>query len=262
MTSGNSQTRPGPQCPCLHRDGLNPPAVLRIRGRGSRLGVSRGPRREARPGMRWSSTARESRLLSGGDGRRGGAQDAAAWVRGAGGVDTRGRRLGAAQRAEGEGARALPETGSEVLGTERGTRPHTGPLSTANSSSGKCEPGGGPGSGRGGAAEAGICGSAWPPGGAHPTVSAQGRGAAGLGPTGSPQPGSASSGRTARHPAPPLQEETNGGAGFLLQPIGVECSAGGAEVPRPVGAEPGPGVGGRSFPTSGWRRPLLRERQR
>lgn len=99
------------------------------------------------------------------------------------GVGTRGRRLGAAQSAEGEVARALPEMGSEVLGTERGTRPDTGPLSTANSISGKCEPGGGPGPGRGRAAEAGIFGSAWPPGGAHPTVSARGRGAAGLGPT-------------------------------------------------------------------------------
>lgn len=111
--------------------------------------------------MRWSSTAWESRLVSGADdryGRRGGAQDAAAWVRGAGGC----RRPRAAQRAEGEGARALPETGSEVLGTQRGTRPRTGPLSTANSSSGKCEPGGDPGPGRGGAAEAGIFGSAWP----------------------------------------------------------------------------------------------------
>lgn len=99
------------------------------------------------------------------------------------GVGTCGRGLGAARRAEGEGARALPEMGSEVLGTERGTRPDTGPLSTTNSSSGKCEPGGSPGPGRGRAAEAGIFSSAWPPGGAHPTASAQGRGAAGLGPT-------------------------------------------------------------------------------
>lgn len=47
MTSGNSQTLPGPQCPCLHRDRLNSPAAPRTRGRGSRLGVSWGPRREA-----------------------------------------------------------------------------------------------------------------------------------------------------------------------------------------------------------------------
>lgn len=67
-----------------------------------------------------------------------------------------------AQRAEGVGARALPEMGSEVLGTERGTRPDTGPLSTASSSSGKGEAVSCPGPGRGRAAEAGIFGSAWP----------------------------------------------------------------------------------------------------
>lgn len=143
MTSGNSQTCPGPQCPCLHRDGLNSPAVLRIRGRGSRLGVSRGPRREALLGCDGAAPRGSSAwsrawmtVMAGAEGPRmrlPGSREQE-------GVASPGRRLGAAQRAEGEGARALPETGSEVLGTQRGTRLHTGPLSTANSSSGKCEP--------------------------------------------------------------------------------------------------------------------------
>lgn len=102
------------------------------------------------------------------------------------GAVTCGRGLGAELRAEGEGARALPVMGSEVLGTERGTRPDTRPLSTAgssnSSSSGKGEAEEGPGPGRGPTAEASIFGSAWPPGGAHPAASTYGRGVAGLGP--------------------------------------------------------------------------------
>lgn len=61
----------------------------------------------------------------------------------------------------------LPEMGSEVLGTERGTRPHTGALSIASSSSSsdgggakKGEIGGGRGPGRGRSAPASISGSA------------------------------------------------------------------------------------------------------
>lgn len=97
------------------------------------------------------------------------------------GAGTCRRGLGAARRAEGEGAHALPEIGSEVLGTERGTRPDTGLLSTARSSSGKGEAGGGWEPERGGVAEASIFGSAWPLGGVRPATSAQSRRAAGLG---------------------------------------------------------------------------------
>lgn len=39
-TSGNPHPLPGPQCPRLPGEGLNPPAVPRVKGRGSRLGVS------------------------------------------------------------------------------------------------------------------------------------------------------------------------------------------------------------------------------
>lgn len=92
--------------------------------------------------------------------------------------------LGVARRSEGEGegARALPEMGSEVLGTERRMRPDTGLLSTASSSSRKGEAGGNPGPGRGRAGEIGIFGSAWPQGGVHPAASAPGHWASGLGP--------------------------------------------------------------------------------
>lgn len=69
------------------------------------------------------------------------------------------------QRAEAKGPCILPEMGSEVLGTERGTRPHTGELSIASSSSsddgGKGETGGGRGPGRGRSALVSIFGSAW-----------------------------------------------------------------------------------------------------
>lgn len=99
------------------------------------------------------------------------------------GAVTCGRGLGTDRRAGGEGARALPVMGSEVLGTERGTRPDTGPLSTASSSSRKSKAGGGPGPGWCRAAEAGIFGSTWPPVGAHPAASAWGHRAAGLRPT-------------------------------------------------------------------------------
>lgn len=92
--------------------------------------------------------------------------------------------LGVARRAEGEGegARTLPELGSEVLGTERGTRPDTGLLSTASSSSRKSEARGNPRPGRVRAGEISIFGSAWPPSGVHPAASAPGRGASGHGP--------------------------------------------------------------------------------
>lgn len=98
------------------------------------------------------------------------------------GAGTCGQGLGVARRAEGEGARALPEMGSEVLGTERGTRPDTGLLSTASSSSRKGEAGGNPGPERGRAGEIGIFGSTWPLGGVHPAASAPDPGASGLGP--------------------------------------------------------------------------------
>lgn len=90
------------------------------------------------------------------------------------GAVTWGRGLDTERRIRGEGARALPVMGSEVLGTERGTRPDTGPLSAATSSRRKGEAGGGPGPGWGRAAEAGIFDSAWPPGGEHPAASAWG----------------------------------------------------------------------------------------
>lgn len=186
MTSGNSQTLPGPQCPCLHRHGLNsadkgprepPGRVVGAEARGPGPGCDGAAAPRGSPA--WSPAgmagAEEPRRRLPGSG----AQES----RRVQGVGTRGRRQGAANGTEGGDAHALPEMGSEVLGTERGTRPDTGPLSTANSISGKCAPGGGPGPGRGRAAEAGIFGSAWPPGGAHPTVSARGRRAAGLGPT-------------------------------------------------------------------------------
>lgn len=79
--------------------------------------------------------------------------------------------------------------GSEVLGTERGTRLDTGPLSTtsssnsSNSSSGKGKVRGGQGPKRGRAAPASISGSAWLLGGVSLAVSAKGRGYVGLGPT-------------------------------------------------------------------------------
>ena len=81
------------------------------------------------------------------------------------GSGTCGRGLGAARRNKGQGARALPEIGSEILGTEGEMRPHTGPLSTSSSSSrGKGEAGDGPGRGRGRATEDGIFATSWPPG--------------------------------------------------------------------------------------------------
>lgn len=217
--------------------------------------MSRGPRREAAA----QGATEQSRVgVPPGLGRGWPAQrdpGCCCLGQGNGGDRHRRRRLGAARRAEGEDARALPEMGSEVLGTERGTRPATGPLSTANSISGKCEPGGGPGPGRGRAAEAGIFGSAWPPGGAHPTVSAQGRGAAGLRPT------RFSAGRfglrrqTRRNLAPPLREETNGSAGFLLRPMGVSGAQAALRRPGLVEAELDPGVGGSSSSQLGCRPP-------
>lgn len=75
--------------------------------------------------------------------------------------------LGSVQRAEDKDLCVLPEMGSEVLGTERGTRPHTGALSIASSSSSSDgggaengEIGGGRGPGRGRSAPASISGSA------------------------------------------------------------------------------------------------------
>lgn len=143
------------------------------------------------------------------------------------GAATCGRGLGTERGARGEGARALPVMGSEVLGTERGTRPDTGPLtSAATNSKRKGEARGGPGPGWGRAAEAGILGSAWPPGGAHPAASAGGHRAAGLGPLVFPPPGSACDWQKKRKSAPPIQEGTNGRPEFLLQPIGVKWKRG------------------------------------
>lgn len=84
------------------------------------------------------------------------------------GVGTCTQGLGSVQTAEDKGPWVLPEMGSEVLGTERGTRPHTGALSIASSSSsdggggggGKGDTGGGRGPGRGRSALASISGSA------------------------------------------------------------------------------------------------------
>lgn len=74
------------------------------------------------------------------------------------------RGLVAARRAKGEGVGALPEIGSEVLGTEWGTRPDTGLFNTAISSSkGKGKTLGSPRPGRGRATEANIFVTAQPP---------------------------------------------------------------------------------------------------
>lgn len=81
------------------------------------------------------------------------------------GLGTCRRDLGREPRAKGEGARALPEIGSEVLGTECGTRPHTGPLSNASSNSrNKGEVPEGRKRGRSRATEPGIFATSWPPG--------------------------------------------------------------------------------------------------
>lgn len=52
-TSGNPHPLPGPQCPRLLGEGLNPPAVLRVRGRGSRLGLSWEQHRVGVPPWSW-----------------------------------------------------------------------------------------------------------------------------------------------------------------------------------------------------------------
>lgn len=59
------------------------------------------------------------------------------------GVGTCWQGQGTVQRAEDKGSCILPEMGSEVLGTERGTRPYTGELSIASSSSSSSSDGGG-----------------------------------------------------------------------------------------------------------------------
>lgn len=95
-----------------------------------------------------------------------GALDAAAGVSRAGGCGRLLPRAGLRAKAEDKDPCVLPEMGSEVLGTERGTRPHTGALSIASSSSSdgggaeKGEIGGGRGPGRGRSAPASISGSA------------------------------------------------------------------------------------------------------
>lgn len=95
---------------------------------------------------------------------------------------TCGRDRGAGPKAESEGTLPLPEIGSEVLGTERGTLPDTGPLSTASISSRKGEARGGQGPRRGRVTKTGIVGSARSPGVRLATCE-RGRCATGLGPT-------------------------------------------------------------------------------
>lgn len=171
-----------PQWPRLHCEGLDPSAVKgqpeppgRVSGAEARRGGA-APRRGSCPGPGGAEAGLGAL-------RRGAPERLPGSVGRQLGTGTCRRGLGAARRAEGEGAHALPEIGSEVLGTERGTRPDAGPLSTASSSSGKGEAGGSWEPGRGGVAEASIFGSAGPLGGARPATSAPGRGAARLGPT-------------------------------------------------------------------------------
>lgn len=130
------------------------------------------------------------------------------------GVGTCWEGQGTGQRAEDKGPCILPEMGSEVLGTERGTRPHTGALSTASSSSssggGKGETGGGRGPGRGRSALASISGSAWCRVGRvqqPPLSTATARASA---PLGYPRPSSACSGEMKHNPTPPTHKGTNG----------------------------------------------------
>lgn len=148
---------------------------------------------------------------------------------------------GTMQRAEDKGPCILPEMGSEVLGTERGTRPHTGALSIASSSSsdsggGKGKTGGGRGPGRGRSALASISGSAWCRVGRvqQPLLStATARASA---PLGSPRPSSACSGEMKHNPTPPTHKGTNGEPGSSYNQS--KLSGGG---PR---ERPNPGVGG------------------
>lgn len=131
------------------------------------------------------------------------------------GVGTCWQGQGTVQRAEDKGPCILPEMGSEVLGTERGTRPHTGALSIASSSSsssdgGKRETGGGRGPGRGRSALASISGSAWCRVGRvrqplHSTATARASA-----PLGHPRPSSACSGEMKHNPIPPTHKGTNG----------------------------------------------------
>lgn len=171
------------------------------------------------------------------------------------GAGTCRRGPGAARRAKGEGTHALPEIGSEVLGTERGTRPDTGPLSTASSSSGKGEAGGGWEPGRGRLAKASILGSAWPLGGARPATSALGRGATGLGPT------RISSVRFGlRRPEENATQLRLFKKGLMVGPISSssqsELGGGGAKErrsPTQVQEELDLGLGGSSTSEPGWR---------
>jgi hypothetical protein len=137
------------------------------------------------------------------------------------GVGRCGRDLGVVRMAERKGARDLPEMGSEVLGTERGTRPDAGPLSTTNSNSGKGKAGGGPGSGRGRASWVSIFGSAWLPGGARPAACAQDPSTADLSATCIPSAAwSAHARRNKPSSAPSRREQWP--TVFFLQPIEVE----------------------------------------
>lgn len=171
------------------------------------------------------------------------------------GAGTCRRGLGALRRAEGEGAHALPEIGSEVLGTERGTRPDTGPLSTASSSSVKGKAGGGWKPRRGSVAEVSIFSSAWPLGGARPATCAQSRGAAGLGPT------RVSSVRFGlRRPDENATWLRPFKKGLMVEPISSSSQSklggGGAKerrCPTQVQEELDLGKGGSSTSESGWR---------
>lgn len=166
------------------------------------------------------------------------------------------RGPGAVRRAEGGGAHALPEIGSEVLGTERGTRPDTGPVSTASSSSGKGEAGGGREPRRGSVAEASIFGSAWPLGGARPATCAQSRGSAGLGPT------RISSVRFGlRRPDKNATRLRPFKKGLMVGPISSSSQSGlggggakGRRSPTQVQEELSLGIGGSSASEPGWRR--------
>lgn len=141
----------------------------KIRESGSRLGVSSEPSRPGgRSGTTWGSRlpSGEARAAKEAVGRAVGARGAAARVRRAKvGLGACRRDPGREPRAKGEDARALPEMGSEVLGTECGTRPHARPLSNASSNSrNKGEVPEGRRRGRSRATAAGIFATSWPPG--------------------------------------------------------------------------------------------------
>lgn len=143
------------------------------------------------------------------------------------GVGTCWQGQGTVQRAEDKGPCILPEMGSEVLGTERGTRPHTGALSIASSSSsssgggggGKGETGGGRGPGRGRSALASISGSAWRRVGRVPQPLLSTATARASAPLGYPRPSSACSGEMKHNPTPPTHKGTNG------EPISSYCQS-------------------------------------